>query len=92
MVPSIHCALCGRSGLVITMVVSLLFILLLRFTAGVLLWLIIFGVITAVGYGEYAVLQLCVCMRSNMIFFSGLRPEKIEKNCYMGWPGHLLLL
>uniref|UniRef100_A0A667WXF8 Choline transporter-like protein n=1 Tax=Myripristis murdjan TaxID=586833 RepID=A0A667WXF8_9TELE len=38
-------------GLVITMVVSLLFILLLRFTAGVLLWLIIFGVITAVGYG-----------------------------------------
>uniref|UniRef100_A0A667XDW8 Choline transporter-like protein n=1 Tax=Myripristis murdjan TaxID=586833 RepID=A0A667XDW8_9TELE len=40
-------------GLVITMVVSLLFILLLRFTAGVLLWLIIFGVITAVGYGEW---------------------------------------
>ncbi|XP_069551132.1 choline transporter-like protein 5-B isoform X1 [Brachyistius frenatus] len=38
-------------GLVITMVVSLLFILLLRFTAGVLLWLIIFGVITTVGYG-----------------------------------------
>ncbi|XP_041912756.1 choline transporter-like protein 5-B isoform X1 [Alosa sapidissima] len=50
-------------GLVITMVVSLLFILLLRFTAGVLLWLVIFGVITAVGYGiwhcywEYSVLQ-----------------------------------
>ncbi|XP_008297699.1 choline transporter-like protein 5-B [Stegastes partitus] len=38
-------------GLVITMVVSLVFIMLLRFTAGVLLWLIIFGVITAVGYG-----------------------------------------
>lgn len=38
-------------GLVITMVISLLFILLLRFTAGVLLWLVIFGVITAVGYG-----------------------------------------
>ncbi|XP_046905410.1 choline transporter-like protein 5-B isoform X2 [Hypomesus transpacificus] len=38
-------------GLVITMVVSLAFILLLRFTAGVLLWLIIFGVIAAVGYG-----------------------------------------
>ncbi|XP_030582546.1 choline transporter-like protein 5-B isoform X2 [Archocentrus centrarchus] len=38
-------------GLVITMVVSLLFILLLRYTAGVLLWLVIFGVITAVGYG-----------------------------------------
>ncbi|XP_034035530.1 choline transporter-like protein 5-B isoform X2 [Thalassophryne amazonica] len=50
-------------GLVITMVVSLLFILLLRFTAGVLLWLIIFGVITVVGYGiwhcywEYSTLR-----------------------------------
>ncbi|CAN9500504.1 unnamed protein product [Ophioblennius macclurei] len=38
-------------GLVITMVISLLFILLLRYTAGVLLWLVIFGVIIAVGYG-----------------------------------------
>uniref|UniRef100_A0A3B4DCB9 Choline transporter-like protein n=1 Tax=Pygocentrus nattereri TaxID=42514 RepID=A0A3B4DCB9_PYGNA len=38
-------------GLVITMVISLLFILLLRFTAGVLLWCVIFGVIAAVGYG-----------------------------------------
>lgn len=36
------------------MLVSLLFILLLRYTAGVLLWLIIFGVITVVGYGECA--------------------------------------
>lgn len=45
--------LCCCSGLVITMVVSLLFILLLRYTAGVLLWLIIFGVITVVGYGEH---------------------------------------
>ncbi|KAM9848797.1 choline transporter-like protein 5-B [Aulostomus maculatus] len=40
-------------GLVITMVVSLLFILLLRYTAGVLLWLIIFGVIAAIGYGIF---------------------------------------
>ncbi|XP_075895301.1 choline transporter-like protein 5-B isoform X1 [Nelusetta ayraudi] len=38
-------------GLVITMVVSLLFILLLRYTADVLLWLLIFGVIAAIGYG-----------------------------------------
>ncbi|XP_031430330.1 choline transporter-like protein 5-B isoform X1 [Clupea harengus] len=50
-------------GLVITMVVSLLFILLLRFTAGVLLWVVIFGVIAAVGYGiwhcywEFSLLQ-----------------------------------
>uniref|UniRef100_H3CZD2 Choline transporter-like protein n=1 Tax=Tetraodon nigroviridis TaxID=99883 RepID=H3CZD2_TETNG len=38
-------------ALVITMVVSLLFILLLRYTADVFFWLLIFGVITAVGYG-----------------------------------------
>lgn len=36
------------------MVVSLLFILLLRYTADVLLWLLIFGVIAAIGYGENA--------------------------------------
>ncbi|XP_053286888.1 choline transporter-like protein 5-B isoform X3 [Pleuronectes platessa] len=41
----------AANGLVITMAVSLLFILLLRYTACVLLWLIVLGVITAVGYG-----------------------------------------
>ncbi|MGH0150157.1 UNVERIFIED_CONTAM: hypothetical protein FKN15_048838 [Acipenser sinensis] len=41
----------GSKGLVIAMVVSLLFILLLRYTAGVLLWVIIFGVIGVIGYG-----------------------------------------
>jgi len=39
------------SGLVISMLVSLIFILLLRFTAGFLFWMVIFGVIVAVGYG-----------------------------------------
>uniref|UniRef100_A0A671QYN3 Choline transporter-like protein n=1 Tax=Sinocyclocheilus anshuiensis TaxID=1608454 RepID=A0A671QYN3_9TELE len=38
-------------GLVISMLVSLIFILLLRFTAGILFWMVIFGVIAAVGYG-----------------------------------------
>ncbi|KAK7888905.1 hypothetical protein WMY93_024465 [Mugilogobius chulae] len=38
-------------GLVITMVLSLVFILLLRYIAGVLLWLIIFGVVGAIAYG-----------------------------------------
>uniref|UniRef100_A0A7N8XRN7 Choline transporter-like protein n=1 Tax=Mastacembelus armatus TaxID=205130 RepID=A0A7N8XRN7_9TELE len=38
-------------GLLITMAASLVFILLLRYTAGALLWIIIFGVITAVAYG-----------------------------------------
>lgn len=38
-------------GLVITMLVSLLFILLLRFTAGVLFWFVIVAVIGVIGYG-----------------------------------------
>ncbi|GCB81179.1 hypothetical protein scyTo_0021794, partial [Scyliorhinus torazame] len=37
-------------GLVIAMAVSLLFILLLRFTAGVLFWFVIFAVIAVIGY------------------------------------------
>uniref|UniRef100_A0A8C4K5J5 Choline transporter-like protein n=1 Tax=Dromaius novaehollandiae TaxID=8790 RepID=A0A8C4K5J5_DRONO len=39
------------SGLFIAMVVSLLFLVLLRFTAGVLFWIFIFGVIGIIGYG-----------------------------------------
>uniref|UniRef100_A0A4W3I1S4 Choline transporter-like protein n=1 Tax=Callorhinchus milii TaxID=7868 RepID=A0A4W3I1S4_CALMI len=38
-------------GLVIAMVVSLVFILLLRFTAGVLFWFVIFAVVGVIGYG-----------------------------------------
>uniref|UniRef100_A0A8D0D9R9 Choline transporter-like protein n=1 Tax=Sander lucioperca TaxID=283035 RepID=A0A8D0D9R9_SANLU len=38
-------------GLVMTMAVSLVFILLLRYTAGVFLWLIVVSVIAAIGYG-----------------------------------------
>ncbi|XP_075042640.1 choline transporter-like protein 4 isoform X2 [Mixophyes fleayi] len=37
----------------IAMVVSLLFLILLRFTAGVLVWLLIIGVIGVIGYGIY---------------------------------------
>ncbi|XP_006004880.1 choline transporter-like protein 5 isoform X2 [Latimeria chalumnae] len=38
-------------GLFVAMVISLFFLLLLRFTAGILLWLIIIGVIGVIGYG-----------------------------------------
>ncbi|KAJ6662636.1 hypothetical protein lerEdw1_011773 [Lerista edwardsae] len=38
-------------GLFIAMVVSLVFLVLLRFTAGVLFWIFIFGVIGIIGYG-----------------------------------------
>ncbi|XP_075692546.1 choline transporter-like protein 4 [Rhinoderma darwinii] len=40
-------------ALAIAMVVSLLFLILLRFTAGILVWLLIIGVIGVIGYGIY---------------------------------------
>nr|DBA20511.1 TPA: hypothetical protein GDO54_017283 [Pyxicephalus adspersus] len=40
-------------ALVIAMVVSLLFLILLRFTAGFLVWILIIGVIGVIGYGIY---------------------------------------
>lgn len=43
---------CVSSGLVIAMVVSLIFIILLRFLAGVMIWIMIFMVILVIGYGK----------------------------------------
>ncbi|XP_018411328.1 PREDICTED: choline transporter-like protein 4 [Nanorana parkeri] len=40
-------------ALAIAMVVSLLFLILLRFTAGFLVWILIIGVIGVIGYGIY---------------------------------------
>ncbi|XP_042305039.1 choline transporter-like protein 4 [Sceloporus undulatus] len=40
-------------GLLIAMVLSLLFLLLLRFTAGVLVWILILGVLAVIAYGIY---------------------------------------
>lgn len=39
------------SGLVIAMVVSLIFIVLLRFLAGIMVWVMIILVILVIGYG-----------------------------------------
>ena len=39
-------------GLLIAMLVSLLFLLLLRFTAPVMVWVLIFGVLAAGAYGR----------------------------------------
>lgn len=44
-------------GLFIAMVVSLLFLVLLRFIAGVLFWIFIFGVIGIIGYGKCQMLH-----------------------------------
>lgn len=40
------------SGLVIAMLVSMLFLLLLRFTAPVMVWVLIFGLLGAGAYGK----------------------------------------
>lgn len=53
---------CLSSGLFIAMIVSLLFLVLLRFTAGVLFWIFIFGVIGIIGYG------MCNLLASEAIF------------------------
>lgn len=42
----------SRSGLVIAMVASLIFIVLLRFLAGIMVWVMIVMVILVLGYGE----------------------------------------
>uniref|UniRef100_A0A452H7U1 Choline transporter-like protein n=1 Tax=Gopherus agassizii TaxID=38772 RepID=A0A452H7U1_9SAUR len=51
--PYVHVISCLSSGLFIAMVVSLLFLVLLRFTAGVLFWIFILGVIGIIGYGVW---------------------------------------
>lgn len=43
---------CDR-GLVLALFISLIFILMLRFTAGFLLWFIIIAVILLVAYGQF---------------------------------------
>lgn len=75
---------CCCSGLVITMVASLLFILLLRYTAGALLWLIIVGVITAVAYGEFA-LKTVTHARSCFILntYANAKAHYIYINCVL---------
>lgn len=42
---------CLPSGLVIAMLMSLLFIVLLRFLAGIMVWVMIIMVILVLGYG-----------------------------------------
>lgn len=44
--------ICLPSGMVIAMLVSLIFIVLLRFLAGVMVWVMIVLVILVIGYGE----------------------------------------
>lgn len=45
----------SRRGLVIAMVASFIFIVLLRFLAGIMVWVMIVMVILVLGYGERGV-------------------------------------
>lgn len=47
-VPAVH-----HSGLVAAMIISLIFIVLLRFLAGVMVWVMIVMVILLIGYGTF---------------------------------------
>ena len=51
--PPTHLSL-PLSGLLIAMVVSMLFLLLLRFTAPVMVWVLIIGVLGAGAYGKHS--------------------------------------
>lgn len=43
---------CAFSGMIVAMVVSLVFLLLLRYLAFVLVWVLILGVLAMGGYGK----------------------------------------
>uniref|UniRef100_A0A4W4GIJ3 Choline transporter-like protein n=1 Tax=Electrophorus electricus TaxID=8005 RepID=A0A4W4GIJ3_ELEEL len=51
-----------HSGLVIAMVVSLLFLLLLRFLAAILIWILILGVLAVGAFGKCVSVCVCVCV------------------------------
>lgn len=55
------------SGLVIAMVVSLIFIVLLRYLAGIMVWVMIVLVILVIGYGKSssAVCDKVICFYLN---------------------------
>lgn len=61
-------------GLVIAMVLSLLFVVLLRFLAGIMVWVMIVMVILVLGYGA------CICPS----FYSSL-PEVCKVGCLLLW-------
>lgn len=50
--PQTHCTSSLCRGLVIATVLSLLFLILLRFLAGIMVWVMIVLVIVVIGYGK----------------------------------------
>lgn len=67
-----HCVCCAffsSSGLTIAMLLSWMFVILLRFTAGFLFWLFTFGVIGIIAYGRYYPLKITK-YQNNLFLFS----------------------
>lgn len=68
------------SGLVIAMVVSMLFLLLLRFTAPVMVWVLIIGVLAAGAYGK---LQIFLSVMSKIMFMTKWIETKRIGVCFL---------
>lgn len=56
------CWICLSSGLVIAMLVSMIFIVLLRFLAGIMIWIMIVLVILVIGYGKSFNNKVAFCL------------------------------
>ncbi|XP_039373119.1 choline transporter-like protein 4 [Mauremys reevesii] len=82
-------------GLLIAMVLSLLFLLLLRLVAGVLVWVLILGVLAVTAYGiyhcwrEYSTLRTAGATISNVGFTTNL---SVYSNVQETWLAALIIL
>lgn len=61
------------SGLVIAMIISLIFIVLLRFLAGIMVWVMIVSVILVIGYGTSS-----ASVASKMFYFTSKHQRTIS--------------
>lgn len=69
------------SGLVIAMLTSLLFIILLRYLAGIMVWVMIALVILVIGYGKFKMWKTCCCLcRSHLEIFHSFWGHLSESN------------
>uniref|UniRef100_A0A8C1IF54 Choline transporter-like protein n=1 Tax=Cyprinus carpio TaxID=7962 RepID=A0A8C1IF54_CYPCA len=73
-------------GLVIAMLVSLIFVLLLRFLAGVMVWVMIFMVVLVIGYGNGS----CLVYSSQITLYFSYMFMLITKHCT--WLAFMIIL
>jgi hypothetical protein len=70
----------SSSGLVIAMVVSLIFIVLLRYLAGIMIWVMIVMVILVIGYGIIFPFPETYLTENILLFYLFKVPLKIIKS------------